>query len=80
MVVPPCDIEGGRSSGWWGLTLGEGGDGEGGGGGEGLHQPADRGGIATQYDEAKVWRKGIGKCVWGYADMEFVTDARTLSV
>ena len=61
MVVPPCDIEGGRSSGCWGLTLGEGGDGEGGGGGEGLHQTADRLGVATHYDEAKVWRKGIGK-------------------
>ena len=62
MGDPPCDIEGGRSSGWWGLTLGEGGDGEGGGGGEGLHQPADRGGgMATHYDEAKVWGQGIGK-------------------
>ena len=59
-------IEGGRSTGWWGLTLGEGGDGEGGGGREGLHQTADKGaGVATHYDEAKVWGKGIGKCVWG---------------
>ena len=68
MVPSPCDIEGGRSNGWWGLTLGEGGDGEGGGRGEGLHEPADiSGGGATDHYQPEIWGQEVGwKLGYGY--------------